>query len=662
MPLLRTFLLLVGYAVISLSLLSAADTVTFASLLGDMVDRDRMARFPNPTFVTGQASSYDRASVSPDKPGWFANHDYDQCIRTETIEGRTEYVIMDVDGPGAITRFWKAGSDDKNHVRIYLDGSQTPVINEVADAWLGGDLWIKGPLAAVTARGINLYAPIPYAKHCKVTLDHLQADWYNIEYRTYPAGTSVTSFTRADFDAAAALFDRVSHQLVGLGDDVPSTLRQIPGQIKSLAKGQSLTVTIDGPAAIRELCMKITGSDQVQALRSTVLTIECDGEHTVWCPVGDFYGSGVGLNPYHDWYNAVNGDGALRCWWIMPFKKSAVICVTNLGKRPVEVALNPIQVSPWTFDDRSMYFHSTWRQQYPLMTKHAEGTCDWNFVTITGQGVYLGDALAIHNGSGGWWGEGDEKISVDGEAFPSHFGTGSEDYYGYAWGDPHFFEAPFHAQPRAQGNNNVGHTTDTRVRDLDGITFNRSLNVDLEVWHWDSTIMAYAAATYWYAKPGATSNRTPMTDEAAHQVPPGSKPGVAEAETMDIKTRPTSGTLDIQSAPRWSMGGQLWWHDATPGSRLELFLPVDEDGHYKLGCVITTAPDYGIMQMSLDGEKLGNPIDGYSAGVAVRTIDLGVHQLKAGDHVLTIEITGSNPAAEKRHMVGLDCFTYLPAP
>lgn len=32
-----------------------------------------------------------------------------------------------------------------------------------------------------------------------------------------------------------------------------------------------------------------------------------------------------------------------------------------------------------------------------------------------------------------WWGEGDEKLFVDGEKFPSTFGTGSEDYVGYAW-------------------------------------------------------------------------------------------------------------------------------------------------------------------------------------------------------------------------------------
>ena len=33
----------------------------------------------------------------------------------------------------------------------------------------------------------------------------------------------------------------------------------------------------------------------------------------------------------------------------------------------------------------------------------------------------MGDTLCIVNPVKAWWGEGDEKIYVDGEAFPSHF-------------------------------------------------------------------------------------------------------------------------------------------------------------------------------------------------------------------------------------------------
>ena len=99
---------------------------------------------------------------------------------------------------------------------------------------------------------------------------------------------------------------------------------------------------------------------------------------------------------------------------------------------------------------------------------------------------------------------------MDGESFPSHLGTGTEDYYGYSFGDRGVvFDAPFHAEPRADGNSKPGHTTNTRTRSLDAIPFTKSLHFDMEIWHWAQTTMAVAAASYWYARPGATSNRAP---------------------------------------------------------------------------------------------------------------------------------------------------------
>jgi hypothetical protein len=62
--------------------------VTLESLLTEMVAYDAVARWPQPEFVCRQASSYDRASVAPDQPGWFANADQNQFIREEKIHGR----------------------------------------------------------------------------------------------------------------------------------------------------------------------------------------------------------------------------------------------------------------------------------------------------------------------------------------------------------------------------------------------------------------------------------------------------------------------------------------------------------------------------------------------------------------------------------------------
>ena len=105
----------------------------------------------------------------------------------------------------------------------------------------------------------------------------------------------------------------------------------------------------------------------------------------------------------------------------------------------------------------------------------------------------------------GWWGEGDEKIYVDAETFPSHFGTGSEDYYGYAWCCPERFVHAYHNQPRCQGPGNYGNTSVNRWHIIDDIPFTKCFRFDLENWHSNPTARTTRAAiSYWYARPGST--------------------------------------------------------------------------------------------------------------------------------------------------------------
>ena len=128
-----------------------------------------------------------------------------------------------------------------------------------------------------------------------------------------------------------------------------------------------------------------------------------------------------------------------------------------------------------------------------------EGAFDFNYVTVDGKGVYVGDALTVYNRVDAWWGEGDEKVYVDGEEFPSHFGTGTEDYYGYAWCRPErISNHPYIAQPSGDGNFHPGYTLNIRYRGLDAIPFNTSLKFDMEVWHWVKSELDFAPVTFWY--------------------------------------------------------------------------------------------------------------------------------------------------------------------
>ena len=61
--------------------------VTLASLLAELTDYASVACWPQSECTCRQASSDDRATIAPDLPGWFANNDQNQFIRTEQTAG-----------------------------------------------------------------------------------------------------------------------------------------------------------------------------------------------------------------------------------------------------------------------------------------------------------------------------------------------------------------------------------------------------------------------------------------------------------------------------------------------------------------------------------------------------------------------------------------------
>ncbi len=221
--------LLLTLTALTLSLHAFSQRVTLSSLLREMVDREAVTRFP--AYRAHQASSYNRTSVSPDAPGWFADSDGVWCIREETnARGETEWVLMEDHGPGAITKMWAVcfyyGLADTTgaNVRIYIDGSPIPVIDTNFFALVKGQSFVAPPLAAETCRAGNLYLPIPYAKSCKVTMD--KKVFYNIiSYRRYPAGTPVESFSMALLEQNKPLIDSVN-RVLSQGIDTPSASKQ----------------------------------------------------------------------------------------------------------------------------------------------------------------------------------------------------------------------------------------------------------------------------------------------------------------------------------------------------------------------------------------------------------------------------------------------------
>ena len=139
--------------------------------------------------------------------------------------------------------------------------------------------------------------------------------------------------------------------------------------------------------------MKLGSYEDPNITRQVVLKMEFDGKETVWCPIGDFFGSGIGLNPLQGWYNTVAEDGTMSCRWVMPYQKGGKVSLVNFSSKPVDAELI-VKTGDWKRDYRSMYFHAGWRGQYPVKTRPRS---DWNYVTLKGRGVYVGDTLTIMN-------------------------------------------------------------------------------------------------------------------------------------------------------------------------------------------------------------------------------------------------------------------------
>jgi len=537
--LLRTVVILLC-SVAPAASMARENIVTLETLLDEMVDRDGMARFPAPEYRLRQQSSYHRQSKTPDDPkGWFANRDRGHFIRTETNAGRKEWVLMEHEGAGAMGRTWmpdpritpmvlsgrSKAPTELGTIRVYLDGDSEPALEGPTYDLFNGTTITSYPFGHRSLSSAVSYLPIPWAKGCKITMD-VAPQYYIFTYREYARGTNVRSFTTGDLEAAKRKMGQIRGRLANPKNESENLRRSVSRTVK---KNGEVSVKLPaGANAIRTLSVKLGSYDDPQVTRSVVLKIEFDGRQTVWCPVGDFFGTGVGLHPFKGWYRTVAKDGTMTCRWVMPYRSSAEVSLLNLHDRPVQ-ALLEVAVGDWDWDDRSMYFHGSWRHQPDIKTIPRS---DWNYITLSGQGVYVGDTLTIWNPREIWWGEGDAKIWVDGESFPSIFGTGTEDYYAYSYGGQNrrFYEHPFHAQVRVMDFDQEyakeipivrvtqGYSTETRTRAIDAMPFDKSLQVDMEIWHWEQCEVDYSAATYWYAQPGTTGNVDPSPEGAKSKV------------------------------------------------------------------------------------------------------------------------------------------------
>lgn len=152
----------------------------------------------------------------------------------------------------------------------------------------------------------------------------------------------------------------------------------------------------------------------------------------------------------------------------------------------------------------------------------------------------------------------------------------------------------------------------------------------------------------------------------------GKKEGVegagaaARIEAESLAVQASGGGVSVQgmqgfNADRWSGDAQLFWTQGRPGDTLAI--PLDgKPGDNVLEIVMTCARDYAIVQLELDGQPLGPPIDLFDTQVVTTGVLRFTGLQLAGRHSLQIKIAGANPAAQRSHLVGVDWIRTVAAP
>jgi hypothetical protein len=218
---------------------------------------------------------------------------------------------------------------------------------------------------------------------------------------------------------------------------------------------------------------------------------------------------------------------------------------------------------------------------------------------------------SIPTSGGNWWGEGDEKIWVDGEDFPSFFGTGSEDYFNYAWSQPDIFDYGYCAQPLVTGPDNRGFNVNLRWHILDPIPFQESFDFFMEVFPHNRTPgMSYARTAYFYGTPELRDAFRPINPLDVtlglglpeHWLPEaqGAAKGAVFYQAEDLFQWYRENVEEVKD-PMWAGDRAIRWVPEKEGETLDFHVDVKDSGRYRIVGTLGRSPNSGKVSLTVNG-------------------------------------------------------------
>ena len=413
------------------------------------------------------------------------------------------------------------------------------------------------------------------------------------------------------------------------------------GDARSIKPGETLVLgKLEGPGMITHIWNTVGAIDPFYG-RSLVLRMYWDGakKPSVQVPLGDFFGVGHGaMIDFTSLPVAVTSHGRARnCFWKMPFLKSALITVTN------ESTEHKVDSFYYYLDWRkydslpadTRLFHAQYRQAMPATPG------DYTLLETTGAGHYVGTVYSGQQVELGWFGEGDDRFYIDGEATPSLRGTGTEDYFGDAWGF-RAFATPYYGVSLWEGYFPGDRFTTYRWHIEDPISFSKSLKVSIE--HKGSIFTDSAVHLgQFIERPDWISSVAFWYQSPAHEIKAVLPPATERIAPYRFLT---PDNLTMRAVPDISLSSSdegINYVPMTPNARLELDFEITEAGRYRIDAVIIRSLFTAKFQIALDGKAIGGVRDFYQTGSDPVWESLDLHNLDIGTHTLSFEGRGTSP-------------------
>lgn len=383
-----------------------------------------------------------------------------------------------------------------------------------------------------------------------------------------------------------------------------------------------------------------------------LLRIYYDGAERpgVEAPVGDFFANAFGKRSEVISLPVIVEDAdSYNCFWRMPFRKSIRIEIVNQSEKNISLLYYNIDwIKKQRLPDDAPYFYAQYRQEYPAV--HGK---DYVILDTKGKGHYVGTVLSVRTRSPSWFGEGDEKIYIDGEEKPSIWGTGTEDYFLSAWGlqttSTPYFGTPYFDQWGIVG----GHTSAYRWHLNDPLVFNTGIRVTIEHFGWISPDENpeqksnswnereddYSSVAYWYQTgtptftaraPRASERRLPNLDTIFYATP-----------STDASLH-GEGSAHIQQLFDYTEGQLLYQPENADGAWVEIPFEVNEKEPVRLLLNMTRSYDFGKYKVSLNGVTLADELDFYHETTDNREYHLLDFWPESGQYRLRLECVGKN--------------------